>query len=83
MAADVTITERRLANGGSPPTAADFRTIQDGPQSTQSGYSLSMPSLALRLDRGQHVVVEDYLWHEVRQAIVAIVVARCHHCDEI
>ena len=26
-------------NGGSPPTAADFRTIQDGPPSTLSGHS--------------------------------------------
>src|SRR5215813_3497171 len=31
------------ANGRSPPTAADFRTIKDGPQSTHSGR----PSSAL------------------------------------
>jgi len=40
-------------------------------------------TLASRIDRGQHVVAQDGLWHEARQAVIAIVVARCDHCDEI
>jgi hypothetical protein len=40
-------------------------------------------TLASRIDRGQHVVAQDGLWHEARQAVVAIVVARCDYGDEI
>jgi hypothetical protein len=36
----VSLFVTRLAKVGNPPTAADRRTIQDGPQSTLSGHSL-------------------------------------------
>ena len=29
------------------------------------------------------MIIKDDLWHEVSQAVIAVVVARCHHCDEV
>jgi len=47
------------AKVGLPPTAADFRTIPDGPQSTHSGRSL--PSIAMLAHARPAAAVRDYL----------------------
>ena len=46
-----------------PPTAADFPTIRDGPQSTPSGRSLSLPSMTA------HAPVPDLAWVRLKERV--------------